>query len=97
MLPPSTTIRRYQRRTYARTIAEIGSLSCRIVSYANTQARTESEDVNDLVKDIMAVRAKLKKSIAIQTNITYEVSNEPSVEVVYLLYCRSDILTRKVA
>ncbi|KAG1841881.1 hypothetical protein C8R48DRAFT_781247 [Suillus tomentosus] len=34
--PPSTTIRPYQRRTLAITSAELGSIYCSVLSYANS-------------------------------------------------------------
>ncbi|KZT35081.1 hypothetical protein SISSUDRAFT_1064765 [Sistotremastrum suecicum HHB10207 ss-3] len=71
LLPPSTTLRRYQRTTYATTTSEIGSLCCSIVSFANTQRQDRTPDI---LKSLIAIRAKLKRSLLIQTNIDYEIS-----------------------
>lgn len=69
-LPPSTTIRRYQRNLLATTLAEMGSVYCNILSFANTKHEAE---VQDIVSNLLAVRNKLGKSAALNLNIIYEV------------------------
>lgn len=73
LLPPSTTLRRYQRTMLSTTAAELGSIYCSIVSYANTRGR---HDVNrsEIVQALIAIRMKLKRSVVLKTNIVYEFS-----------------------
>ncbi|EGN97169.1 hypothetical protein SERLA73DRAFT_183808 [Serpula lacrymans var. lacrymans S7.3] len=69
--PPNTTIRSYQRRTLATTSAEIGSIYCSIVSFANIPRQ---EDVQQIVQSLVAIRSKLSRSIVLRTNVVYEFS-----------------------
>lgn len=75
-LPPSTTLRAYQRRMMSTTVAEIGSVYCSIVSFANTQG-TYDMDRSAIVQSLIAIRLKLKRSLVLRTNIVYEVSRPP--------------------
>jgi len=50
---------------------ELGSLSCALVSYANTP---QHDDTHDIVKNLQALRHKLSSSLAVQANIDYEFS-----------------------
>ncbi|KIJ58894.1 hypothetical protein HYDPIDRAFT_51292, partial [Hydnomerulius pinastri MD-312] len=70
-LPPSTTIRSYQRTTLATTSAELGSIYCSVVSFANTR---REEDTSLIVQKLLAIRSKLKRSIVLKTNAIYEFS-----------------------
>ncbi|KAF9220310.1 hypothetical protein BS17DRAFT_739428 [Gyrodon lividus] len=70
-LPPSTTIRSYQRRTLATTSAELGSIYCSIVSFANTKKEEETAPV---VSQLLSIRSKLKRSIVLKANVIYEFS-----------------------
>lgn len=69
-MPPSTTIRRYQRNLFATTMSEIGSIYCDILSFANTKHEAE---IQEIVSSLLAVRNKLRKSATLNTNIIYEV------------------------
>ncbi|KAH9905564.1 uncharacterized protein B0H18DRAFT_1132072, partial [Fomitopsis serialis] len=71
LLPPSTTLRKYQRTMLSTTTAELGSVYCSIVSFANTRGR---HDVNrgEIVQALIAIRMKLKRSVMLKTNIIYE-------------------------
>ncbi|KAF5356418.1 hypothetical protein D9758_009464 [Tetrapyrgos nigripes] len=69
--PPAFTIRRYQRTTLATTCAELGTLYCAILSYANTRNEDESQEI---VQSLIAMRSKLNRSAAIKTNVKYEFS-----------------------
>ncbi|EPS93995.1 hypothetical protein FOMPIDRAFT_156436 [Fomitopsis schrenkii] len=73
LLPPSMTLRRYQRAMLSTTAAELGSIYCSIVSFANTRGR---HDVNrsEIVQALIAIRMKLKRSVVLKTNIIYEFS-----------------------
>ncbi|KAH9924008.1 uncharacterized protein B0H18DRAFT_1120090 [Fomitopsis serialis] len=73
LLPPSTTLRKYQRTMLSTTTAELGSVYCSIVSFANTRGR---HDVNrgEIVQALIAIRMKLKRSVMLKTNIIYEFS-----------------------
>ncbi|KAI0820568.1 hypothetical protein BC628DRAFT_1330069 [Trametes gibbosa] len=72
-LPPSTTLRKYQRLTMSTTVSELGSVYCSIVSFANTR---EHEDTarGEIVQSLVAIRLKLKRSLVLKTNIVYEFS-----------------------
>ncbi|TRM68618.1 hypothetical protein BD626DRAFT_119094 [Schizophyllum amplum] len=70
-LPPSTTIRRLQRRTLATTCSEIGAIFCSIVSFANVP---QDVDTQEILTSLIAIRSKLKRSITRSQNVTYEFS-----------------------
>ncbi|KAF9237247.1 hypothetical protein BU15DRAFT_88826 [Melanogaster broomeanus] len=70
-LPPSTTIRAYQRRTLATTSAELGSIYCSAVSFANTKREGETAQV---VSQLLAIRCKLNRSMVLKANVMYEFS-----------------------
>jgi len=72
-LPPSTTLRKYQRSALATASGELGAIYCSIVSFANTGEHT-NEDVQEIVQSLIAVRAKLKRSLVLKQNIVFEFS-----------------------
>ncbi|KAF9813949.1 hypothetical protein IEO21_05385 [Rhodonia placenta] len=72
-LPPSTTLRRYQRAMLSTTSAELGAVYCSIVSFANTRGRHEV-DRGEIIQTLVAIRMKLKRSVVLKTNIIYEFS-----------------------
>ena len=71
-LPPSTTLRRYQRLMMSTTVAELGGVYCSIVSFANTH-RQEDVDKRAIIQSLIAIRLKLKRSLVLKTNVVYEV------------------------
>lgn len=71
LFPPSTTIRSYQRRTLATTSAELGSIYCSVVSYANSHV---NGDNTVIVQSLLAIRSKLKRSLVLKENVIYEFS-----------------------
>lgn len=72
-LPPSNTLRAYQRRMMSTTVAEMGAVYCSVVSFANTQHSYEL-DRGTIIQSLIAIRLKLKRSLVLRTNIVYEVS-----------------------
>ena len=72
-LPPSNTLRAYQRRMMSTTVAELGAVYCSVVSFANTQHSYEL-DRGAIIQSLIAIRLKLKRSLVLRTNIVYEVS-----------------------
>ncbi|KAI9062294.1 hypothetical protein FKP32DRAFT_1677443 [Trametes sanguinea] len=72
-LPPSTTLRKYQRKTMATTVSELGAVYCSIVSFANTREHQEVAR-GEIVQSLVAIRLKLKRSLVLKTNIIYEFS-----------------------
>jgi hypothetical protein len=54
------------------TVAEIGSVYCSVVSFANTRGTYEM-DKGAIVQSLIAIRLKLKRSLVLRTNIVYEV------------------------
>lgn len=70
-LPPSTTIRRYQRRLLSTTCNELGSIYCAIISFANLRSEPE---VQEIISSLTAIRSKLKRSVVLRTNVIYEFS-----------------------
>ncbi|KAG2140498.1 uncharacterized protein EDB93DRAFT_1241857 [Suillus bovinus] len=69
--PPSTTIRSYQRRTLATTSAELGAIYCSVVSYANSHVNRDNAII---VRSLLAIRSKLKRSLMLKENVIYEFS-----------------------
>ncbi|KDR73069.1 hypothetical protein GALMADRAFT_270443 [Galerina marginata CBS 339.88] len=69
--PPSTTIRRYQRRLLSTTSAELGTLYCEILSFANTKHVSE---VQEIISGLLAVRSKLARGEKLRLNVMYEYS-----------------------
>lgn len=69
-LPPSTTIRCYQRATLATTAAELGAVYCAVVSAAHAP---RAQDALEVGTSLSAVRSKLTRSIFLRTNVVYEV------------------------
>ena len=53
------------------TVAEIGSVYCSVVSFANTHGY--EMDKSAIVQSLIAIRLKLKRSLVLRTNIVYEV------------------------
>jgi hypothetical protein len=72
-LPPSTTLRGYQRQSLATTASEIGTVYCSIVSYATS---SHTEDSQNVIQNLIAIRLKLKRSIVLRANIIYEVGGD---------------------
>ncbi|TFK87224.1 hypothetical protein K466DRAFT_491227 [Polyporus arcularius HHB13444] len=72
-LPPSTTLRKYQRTMMSTTVAELGAVYCSIVSFANTREHQEVAR-GEIVQSLIAIRLKLKRSLVLKTNIVYEFS-----------------------
>ncbi|KAF8956639.1 hypothetical protein BDZ97DRAFT_1763642 [Flammula alnicola] len=70
-LPPSTTIRRYQRNLLSTTMAEMGTVYCAILSFANTKHEPE---IQEIISSLIAVRSKLARSATLSTNVIYEFS-----------------------
>ncbi|KAH8109100.1 hypothetical protein DFH11DRAFT_1629750 [Phellopilus nigrolimitatus] len=94
-LPPTTTIRRYLRMSCATTAEQLGQLYCDIVSSATSPDGPHREIIT---KDLIALRMKLRRSIALKQNVAYEFSlrgkwpearyntvNEIQMEIAYLL------------
>lgn len=69
--PPSTTIRKYQRRALATTVAELGSIYCSVISFASTR---REDDITYIVQSLLAIRGKLKRSGVGKANVMYEFS-----------------------
>ncbi|KAL4245332.1 hypothetical protein ABKN59_008325 [Abortiporus biennis] len=72
-LPPSTTLRSYQRRMMSTTVSELGSVYCSIVSFANTRNHSEA-DKSPIIQSLIAIRLKLKRSLVLRRNVVYEFS-----------------------
>jgi uncharacterized membrane protein YgaE (UPF0421/DUF939 family) len=70
LLPPSTTIRHYERTTMATTASEIGTMYCDIISYANIR---RDMDPQEIVTGLIAIRSKILRSITLKSNAIYEV------------------------
>ncbi|TFK66336.1 hypothetical protein BDN72DRAFT_880366 [Pluteus cervinus] len=70
-LPPSTTIRLYQRKILSTASAETGAIYCSVVSYASMK---RERDIQEIVTGLIAVRSKLKRSAIMRTNVVYEFS-----------------------
>ncbi|KAF5312520.1 hypothetical protein D9619_003562 [Psilocybe cf. subviscida] len=70
-LPPATTIRRYERTLLATTSAEMGTIYCAILSFANTKHK---EEIQDIIVSLLALRSKLTRSYSLRTNVGYEFS-----------------------
>ncbi|KAI1785560.1 hypothetical protein LXA43DRAFT_1037284 [Ganoderma leucocontextum] len=73
LLPPSTTLRKYQRSMMATTVAELGTVYCSIVSFANTREHQEVSRA-EIAQSLVAIRLKLMRSVFLRTNIVYEYS-----------------------
>lgn len=69
-LPPSTTIRKYHRKLLSTTSALLGTVYCAILSFACTK---EEPEIQEIISSLLALRAKLIRSVMIRTNIDYEV------------------------
>ncbi|KAF8121514.1 hypothetical protein EV363DRAFT_907034 [Boletus edulis] len=70
-LPPVMTIRLYERKALATTIANIGSVYCSIISFANTRREGETAVID---QHLLAILNKLKRSIMLKENAVYEFS-----------------------
>ncbi|KAF8550186.1 hypothetical protein OG21DRAFT_1469052 [Imleria badia] len=70
-LPPSTTIRLYERKTLATAATEIGSTYCSVISFANTRKEGETAVI---VQHLLAILSKLKRSLVLKENVVYEFS-----------------------
>jgi hypothetical protein len=79
-LPPSTTLRGYQRKTLATTGQELGTVYTAVVSFASRTAhhrqpssKVRARETAEMIKILIAIRAKIKRAIFLKTNIAYEV------------------------
>jgi hypothetical protein len=72
LIPPSTTIRRYQRATLATTatVTELAAIYCAVLSYSHTRTEEESHEIS---VGLLAIRSKLNRSAAVMANVVYEV------------------------
>ncbi|KAF8991841.1 hypothetical protein BDQ17DRAFT_1413587 [Cyathus striatus] len=70
-LPPSTTLRKYQRNLLATSSQELGAIYCSIISFANAH---DEHEIQDIVTSLIAVRSKLNRSIFMKANVVYEFS-----------------------
>lgn len=70
-LPPSTTIRSYQRRVLATTVVQLGTIYCASVSFASNR---KADEPALIVQSLLAIRRKLKRSLMVKENVTYELS-----------------------
>ncbi|PPQ72963.1 hypothetical protein CVT24_000165 [Panaeolus cyanescens] len=69
--PPATTIRRYQRHLLSTTTSELGSIYCSILTFANTKHEPE---IQEIIRGLIAVRAKLNRGGVMRVNVGYEFS-----------------------
>ncbi|OCB89516.1 hypothetical protein A7U60_g3311 [Sanghuangporus baumii] len=69
--PPSTTLRRYLRTTYATTTQQLGQAYCDVVSNVTVRGGPETEAI---VKELIASRLKLRRSKVLMANVVYEFS-----------------------
>ena len=70
-MPPSTTLRRYLRTTYATTAQQLGGAYCDVVSLSTVP---EGPEGIAIIKELMAIRMKLRRSTALMANVPYEFS-----------------------
>lgn len=61
-------------------VADIGAIYCSIISFAVTHhdanhKKDHERHTEEIIRSLVAIRAKLKRSIALKTNIIYEVSH----------------------
>ncbi|KAF8991825.1 hypothetical protein BDQ17DRAFT_1370248, partial [Cyathus striatus] len=71
IIPPSTTLRKYQRNLLATSSQEPGAIYCSIISSANSH---EEHAIQDIVTGLIAVRSKLNRSMFMKSNAIYEFS-----------------------
>ncbi|KAE8239564.1 hypothetical protein A4X13_0g8141 [Tilletia indica] len=69
LLPPSRTIRRYTRSLSATTIAKLGEIYCLVMTSAVSPHQDRLEGA---AKNLMAVRAKLRRLAVVQGHTGYE-------------------------
>ncbi|KAF7295393.1 hypothetical protein MIND_01078900 [Mycena indigotica] len=72
LLPPSTTIRKYERTSLATNTTELGTLYCDIISFANS--RRAETDPQTIVTALIAIRSRISRSMALKGNAVYEFS-----------------------
>ncbi|KAF8310786.1 hypothetical protein DL93DRAFT_2084164 [Clavulina sp. PMI_390] len=70
-LPPSVTVRRYQRVGQSTVMIELGTIACSVISIASSQKK---ERQPALVKDLISIRSKIRKLKAQSANASYEFS-----------------------
>ncbi|KAF8311865.1 hypothetical protein DL93DRAFT_2115513 [Clavulina sp. PMI_390] len=70
-LPPTVAVRRYQRVGQSTVMIELGTIMCSVISNASSQQR---ERQPALVKDLIAIRSKIRKLKAQSSNASYEFS-----------------------
>ncbi|GLB35374.1 putative ER transporter, 6TM, N-terminal [Lyophyllum shimeji] len=71
MLPPAKTLRLYTRYILATTSNELGAIYCAVIGYAYSPRK---EDVHEISVGLIAVRGKLRRSVALRDNVVYEPS-----------------------
>ena len=71
LLPPSTTIRIYHRIGQATAVSELGNILCSILSLASSHDKAQQPQ---LVKNLILIRSKLKRSKAQAQFASYEFS-----------------------
>ncbi|CAD6889139.1 unnamed protein product [Tilletia controversa] len=69
LLPPSRTIRRYTRSLSATTISKLGEIYCLVMTSAVSPHQERLEGAS---KNLMAVRAKLRRLAVVQDHAGYE-------------------------
>ncbi|KIM37705.1 hypothetical protein M413DRAFT_448230 [Hebeloma cylindrosporum] len=80
LLPPSNTIRHYQRRLLATTASELGNVYCGIVGFAKgkgSDPATNADLIQNIVTALLAVRNKLGragKGGSVGKNVGFELS-----------------------
>jgi hypothetical protein len=88
-LPPSTTIRLYQRKSLATSSTELGAIYCSIISYANDPIRSD-DDTQRIMQSLIAIRSKLKRSLVLRANVIYEACvGQKNVYTIPLTTCLS--------
>ncbi|KAF7322544.1 hypothetical protein HMN09_00032900 [Mycena chlorophos] len=74
LLPPSTTIRRYERTALATSTTELGTIYCDIISYANSLNHENEMDPQKIITGLIAIRSKISRSLVLKGNAIYEFS-----------------------
>ncbi|CEH17238.1 Predicted membrane protein [Ceraceosorus bombacis] len=73
ILPPSSTLRKYQRLGHAATISELCQLYCDVVAYASAPHHPDRSPT-ELTKRLLATRSKLRRLALTRSVVTYEFS-----------------------
>ncbi|CAK5277324.1 unnamed protein product [Mycena citricolor] len=80
LLPPSMTIRQYERKTMATVVSELGTLYCDIISFANAHHEVDPQMI---VSALIAVRSKINRSMTLKSNAVYEAHFTLSLDLIY--------------